>query len=246
MKAEITTITCFYNEEYLIPFYMNHYWWADNIIAIVSESEDRTRALLEADHRVKIEDFKFPEGRFDDGLKRDAINYQVAHSAYDWAIICDSDEFVWFGGRPYDDARKVILEVPPRDTYLIARFWDVFRTAGDADLDPLNVPIIHQRRHGFRKHLKPCVVRGRSGIQLDVGAHNLLPVGNRVRSEFDCDGAHWQNADPVFAVNRRVRDRGARLSQTNISSGWGFEHLNIGERAVLDYCKEHSNDPKCF
>ncbi len=79
-----------------------------------------------------------------------------------------------------------------------------------------------------------------------VGLGNHCIEGPACLAPMSFDGAHWQNADPVFAVTRRARDRRERLSESNRRLGLGFQHAQISEADVLALCAAHRQDPVCF
>jgi hypothetical protein len=248
----VKLITFFYNESVLIPFYLSHYHWVDMIDAIVSESVDDTEKLLAERDGLNLIRFEFPDRKLDDGIKRDIINERIRVTSpeeYDWIIVVDSDEFLWFNGNPVGDSRAALASVPCEHTYIKLKLWHVYRHKDDQDLNPELFPVVFQRRHGIAErhdhYMKPCVFRTGHNIQLDVGAHRII-AGDQHLSHMQCDGAHWQNADPCFAVTRRVRDRSQHLSDNNIRNGWGFGQYSLTEQKVIDHLKEHENDPEVF
>src|ERR1043166_1984949 len=101
MKVKIKLFTFFYREEFLVPFFLSHYRWADTIHAVVSASPDRTRELLAAAPNVVIEDFEFTND-MDDHEKTAKLNQLLGQPdpVHDWHIVVDSDEFIWWGGMP--------------------------------------------------------------------------------------------------------------------------------------------------
>jgi hypothetical protein len=91
----VQVICFFYNEETLARLFLQHYAWANEILAVVSKSSDRTREYLEAARNVRVLDFEFPAG-MDDRIKTDTVNALLAEpSSFDWKIVVDADEFIW-------------------------------------------------------------------------------------------------------------------------------------------------------
>ena len=62
LMPRVQVICFFYNEETLARLFLQHYAWADEILAVVSKSSDRTREFLEAARNVRVLDFEFPAG----------------------------------------------------------------------------------------------------------------------------------------------------------------------------------------
>lgn len=241
----ITVLTCFYNEAFLVPFYLRHYHFADTIRAFVTPSTDETRELLAADPRVTITDLDMPHG-IDDELKVSTLNEAIASTQdADWLIVADADEFVW----PPDDpaagtVREYLASVPPSHPVLMAKMAHVYRGITESDLDPSIVPIGIQRRHG-REHLcKPIVIRSHHGVTYYPGNHRCRD--HQPSSSHEFHGAHWANADPAFTVTRRVRDRCERISHTNRMMGHGTHHWNETPTGVLEELASHLHDGPLF
>jgi hypothetical protein len=224
--------------------------------------------------RIIIEPFEFPAG-MDDFLKSDKLNEVITRQDpdHDWLFVLDADEFIWpEGGIGIWDlgchhARRngafpianYLAEIPPAYNCLTAHMWNVYRHHTDSDLDITQEPIVLQRRHGVPdrhsgenfQYQKPIIIRTNQGFQYYVGNHHLNPhPGLKIAPNWspglNFDGAHWANADPSFAVRRRVRDRRDRLSTTNRQYGLGSQHFNITELQVLEQCRAHENDPQVF
>lgn len=252
---KIKLFTFFYNEAFLIPFYLNHYWWADQIHAIVSQSSDNTRHLLAADPRVHIEDFEFPDG-IDDVLKINHLNSRVeaCSQGFDWVMVPDADEFYWPRGHVSGDPRQLLQVVGNEYTAHRACMWHVFRHRTDADLDPRNPRVVQQRRHGISDrtcdrsihYQKPSIIRPGHGIRFGVGQHTLDDNPAIKFSPYAFDGAHWQNADPCFAVIRTCRDRRDHMSKANLERGHGWDKHSVKEQEVMDLCAAHLDDSICF
>ncbi len=190
---------------------------------------------------------EFPHG-FSDTLKQQKVNAALHDTECDWIIMVDADEFIWPHGDLLCANVAPFLHVVDSEVNVVfANMWDVFRHEGDTDLNPSDPVPVLQRTHGSTlrgsHYRKPIVIRSGRGIRLSPGNHE--PLGDVVWRE-GFDGAHWQNADPCFAVARRVRDRSQRLSPTNLSRGMGAQHFNLTEEQVLELCRSHLQDPKLF
>lgn len=243
----IKLFCCFYNEAALIPFFLSHYHYVDAIQAFVTPSTDETRALLAADPRVTITDVEMPHG-IDDDAKVAVVNEAIRQKdrVHDWHLVVDADELIWPQGDPTGETAKAYLAtVPPNDVALQGWLHQIYRHECDADLDVTQTPVVWQRRHGYLFGWKPSVMRSNRGLQLVPGNHYF--VNREACSEtHKFDGAHWQNADPSFAVTRRVRDRAERISPTNILKHHGTHHWNETASMVYAELAEHFHDPAVF
>ena len=242
----IQIVCCFYNEATLIPFFLSHYWFAASICAFVSPSQDETRELLEADPRVVIEDREMAMG-VDDDLKAAWVNEALSRpSLADWQFVIDADELIWPPDDPTGETAEAYLSsVPEDDVALSAAMQMVYRVETDRDLDVCDSPVALQRRHGVPFGAKPIVIRANRGLAFVPGGHYL--VGRREPSSTHAfHGAHWQNADPSFAVTRRVRDRAERISPTNRLMHHGTHVWGLTAEQVESELAAHRQDARVF
>ena len=233
---QVEVITCMYNEEYLAPFFLAHYAWADQITVLLdTASTDRTWEILCADLNTFIVPFLMPEG-MDDGEKSRQISKAYRNSTADWVIIADADEFIFIGK---DDLAKI------EDKYNVAAvaLYNVYRHRTEKDMDPAR-PIKEQRRHGYLdpRYIKPSIARGGLDISWGPGHHEIDGARNQDPRVFI--GAHWANADSCFCIKRRIQGRRDRQSLTNYQFGWSTHNQHITEADVLAECSEHEIDPR--
>jgi len=243
----IRAFCCFYNEAALVPFFLAHYHagYVDAIHAIVDRCTDDTRALLAADPRVTIQDVISPDG-LDDVIKVGWLNdaIRVPDPTHAWHLVLDADEFIYPPDHPSGaTAAAYLASVPDGCLALRAYRLDVFRHETDADLDVTQVPIVWQRRHGIRAegNEKPIVIRANRGLLFDVGNHGILGRPPLCATHH-FDGVHWQNADPAFAVTRRVRDRQERMSAANRRANLGYHHFTKTRGDVAKELEAHRHD----
>ena len=184
----------------------------------------------------------------DDRIKTDTVNALLAEpSPFDWKIVVDADEFIW----PWKcvPPHDYLASVPTHVTVVEARMRNVFRHHSEADLD-LDRPPVPQRTHGDadnrsegnRPYQKPVVIRANCKIKLGLGNHTQN--GGTFDHSFWFAGAHWQNADPSFAVLRRTRDRRDRQSAANIAGGYGLQNHRVTEDEIQRLCDARRNCPQ--
>jgi len=263
---KLKSITFFYNEEALVPFYLQHYSWIDEILAIVTPGHDKTIAILEKDPRVTVKVVEFPNG-LDDILKVTLLNEAIKDGKDDstWQFVVDADEFVWPAGMPvicsYAVVRAYLKIIPQEVDHLVAKMWNVYRRYDDKDLDVNNTPVIMQRRHGISHRYtsgdlvrlcnKPCIRRTNSNVSYTPGQHYIFykefnDCQINHRSPWWFDGVHWSMADPVFCLKRRIQDRTERISKENQIRGLGGHFKGLNYAKVAQECVTHANDPQCF
>jgi hypothetical protein len=161
--------------------------------------------------------------------------------------VVDADELIW----PKHDPRGVTVDaylrdVPATDSALLGWLYQVYRHADDPDLDVTQIPVVFQRRHGQIFGAKPSVLRSNRGLQLVPGNHAFVDREVRCSITHTFEGAHWQNADPSFAVTRRVRDRAERISPSNLLRHHGTHHWGATVASVEAELASHREDPRVF
>jgi len=241
----IEVLSVWYNEQFLAPYFLKHYEWADSIrIFVDSDTNDNTRAIL-SDHNVYWEDFDM-HGGLDDWEKALHLTKEYSETHCDWVIVVDADEFIYHRTMPVPDYLKVA-----RGRLVTVIFHEVYRHITDGDLDP-SLPPLYQRRHGSTKvwgetwedNVKPCVMRAGQDIKLGIGVHRLgLESSVVVTSTLGpyLYGVHWRHADPCFSVDRMLNGRWGRQSPANIER---YGEMKTTREAILAECKAHETDPE--
>lgn len=253
MKVEL--ITMWYNEEFLAPFFLNHYSWVDKIhILLDVDTDDNTEVIATSYPNVSIEYFKFPN-MMDDLLKARKINekYQSISDA-DYVVVVDSDEFIFCN--TLNDSVKSHIIGKGKDVYF-ATLWQVYQHETDAKLD-YAIPIHLQRRHGdpaiANSYIKPAVVRAGLDAAWGYGNHTLVydsksmswltpnadtmaKCNVSIRPSDMLQGAHWKLFDLDETINRRIRNRTNRQSKINIAANLTTHHH---ETCVDDIIEEYN------
>jgi len=246
---KISVITVLYNEEFLLPFFLSHYNWADEIrVLLDSDTTDRTPQICEADPKVIVKEFTFPD-MMDAIIKQKHIHDLFYSLDCDWVIVADCDEFIF--PIPWKDQREAFQQL--NGDIATAHMWPVYRHESDGDLDP-GLPAMWQRRHGdpdMNKgfnyaYIKPCIARPGTKVNWGLGCHNYHKKDGIIESDFMFYGAHWKMADPELAIIRRIVNGKDRQSKSNLSSGYQIVDHNIDEQQIRDECEKHLNDPRLF
>lgn len=262
MRVELMTM--WYNEEFLAPFFLNHYSWVDKIhILLDTDTNDNTEQIIRKYNNVEIEHFTFPD-MLDDFLKVKAFNDKYKELDADYVILVDSDEFI-FSNIINKPVRDHINETG-KDVYFV-NLWQVYKHETDLPLDP-NVPVAVQRRHGipdlqhreYFYYIKPAVVRTGKDLRWEVGNHELTYEGTRVhwwKSDIQTmkdlnistekhemlQGAHWRIVDLYQALKRKIDHRKQRLSKVNLANGLGGHYHNITYRDIVKEFYDNLQNP---
>ena len=251
----IELITMWYNEEFLAPFFLNHYSFVDRIhIFLDSDTDDGTRNIVDKYKNVSIHDLTFPD-KFDDIIKQQVTNDLYTKLDCDWVFGVDADEFIFLPDNYLEEHT---------DSVYFTHLWNVFRHHTERDLDSTR-PVREQRRHGTNElddgshrdaYIKMNIVKAKEDWKWSLGFHGgslngsewtyytspSYPAG--ITHLPPVPGAHWANADVSYAIERRVKNRRERMSQVNLSHGWCIQNFHITEAAIRERLKRHENDPR--
>lgn len=263
MRVEL--VTMWYNEEFLAPFFLNHYSWVDKIhIILDAETSDNTMEIIKKYPNTIIYNYKFPD-KLDDSIKAKLFTdyYRLATDA-DYFIAVDSDEFIFCN--EINKPVKQFLQETNRNVYFV-NLWQIYKHIKDLPLDP-SIPIPLQRRHGDpdlhsdKNHLymKPCVVKTGQNLNICIGQHYLcyedgtiiytrnVDIDSMRKKNVSIDmidrlqGSHWKLVDLEERINRILNNRKNRLSAVNISCKWGDQYEITKEDIIAEY-EQHKNDP---
>lgn len=94
MSFKITVLSWMKNEADMVPFFLRHYHFADEIIVWDNESEDDTRELLLKDPRVQVRDW-ITGGEMRDVELTEMKSMEYRKTGEGWKFVVDADEFVW-------------------------------------------------------------------------------------------------------------------------------------------------------
>lgn len=241
----LAVIVCIYNESRLLPFFIQHYHFADKLVILLDTKDTECGHLFDK-RWADVRPLNFPDG-FSDGVKIEAMKRAAASlTHYDWVLYVDADEFVWPEGNPTCSMFKQVLQfVGPEENVVQVGLKSVFRHESDRDLNILGQYPVLQRRHGIMEPLpgytKPSLIRPKSGVTPYVGHHNV--DGPARISRIRMAGSHWDFADPSIAVERIIKNRIPRIGEENKKHGWGIHYNGQTEAAILEKCRQHLHDP---
>ena len=243
---KVVVMTMWLNEQFMAPFFLRHYNWADEIyIFLDADTVDNTEALATSDHRVTLCSITFPDG-FDNEQRSLAFNRQARQCDADWLIVVDSDEFIF--PPSYGDPREFLLRESA--DVVFARMWQVFQGADEGPLR-LDLPPLFQRRYGDPNrtqgknalYIKPCIFRPRKGIELSAGSHFFRAPVDTIVSRRQFYGVHWAFADVDEAVRRQIINGKLRLSQADINRGFASHLRTVNEESIRQTAHHMKNSP---
>lgn len=257
----IHLMTMWYNEEFLAPFFLNHYSWVDKIhILLDADTNDNTESIARSYSNVSIEYFSFPD-KMDDIIKVKKFNSKYLEiTEADYVIIVDSDEFIFC-----NDLKKQVkdhISETDKDLYFVS-YWQIYEHENDLPLHP-TIPVPYLRRHGDPSidigYIKPAIVKTGKNLLWGYGHHEILYEGYNVKWEskstaaFDqrniahnpselLNGAHWRLVDLEQTIHRRITNRKERQSDYNRTEGYCSQYHAISETDIINEYNRHKKSP---
>ena len=230
---KITVITVAKNEQTLLPFFLRHYNFADEILLYDNQSSDATVSIARASPKVKVLNL-YTCDQYQDSmlLAMKSQIYRVLPG--DWFIMVDIDEFVWHpdGIRPY-------LEMCSGGgcTLPQVRGFDMIGTEVPSDdgasslLDIIKIGV-HNPLYSKR-----VLVHKDVEINYRPGCHQCMPLGHATawpQTEVKLLHYKWLSEDYVLS---RAEDRLCNMSVENQLTGWGKEDLGTLQRYYREALK---------
>jgi len=232
MKVDVYTFCR--DEELLLPFFLEHYAFADTITVFYDRySKDKSLELINGDHRCRRIDFDFG-GKYRDDFLMYAKNseWKMSRGVADWVIVVDMDEFIYHpdGIIPFlKNCTKQGITIPLTDGYEM-----------HADQLPIaGTPITEQIKFGTasKQFCKLAVFDPNKidNIYYLPGSHQCQPEGEVIHTP---DKAlkllHYKFIGGLARIKQRWNTFGENLSKENIDNGWSIKRLKE-EEAIKRY-----------
>lgn len=207
----ITIYTLTYNEEFMLPFFIEHYralFPGCNIVVYDNESTDRTRQIAK-DNGCEVR-LNQTMGQLSDARYLAIKNNCWKTADTDWVLVADCDELCCI-------TEKQLMEEATMETTLISfDGYNMVNMHDDMDLHGINHGVrakSYDKTYCFNKqHIQE--------INYHMGCHTSSPVGNLIKSlgTYFCFHYKYINAD--YMVKRHAQFA-ARLSEENKAKGYG-------------------------
>jgi coenzyme F420-reducing hydrogenase beta subunit len=249
---KIAAVVMVYNEELLLPLFLNHYNYLDEIhVLYETDSNDGTLDILKQASNAIVRPCHIEAG-LDDIDKAQYLTDALCSIKADWAYILDCDEFIF----PPGETPQWFLTRQDEKGYNLVRaaMFQVYRHRSDTGIDSSAPPIL-QRVHGDPdvtsrvagphrdsnwQYIKPIVVKPAEGLVINPGHHSLAG-DTRVSPELYY-GAHWAMADPFIAVARRMSNK-ERISARNKERHMGWQHWEVTREWITAECNRQLDAP---
>jgi hypothetical protein len=232
LKPRISVYALCWNEEKILPHFLNHYSkFANKITIFDNESTDNSVNIITSFDKCDTNVISYSSDNKLNDIKYVGIkNNCWKNDPSEYVIVCDLDEFL-YTENIFDYLNK-------------NNFYDVFMPNGydmiSTTFPTYNTPITQQVINGFFHSglcksilFKPNML---SNINYQPGAHTSNPIGYKIITK-SCDNLkllHYKRLSLEYLINRNDSLRN-RLSDLNIKTGAGSHYLNSNDHIVSEF-----------
>lgn len=203
----ITVYTITWNERFLLPYFFDHYNFADKIIVYDNGSTDDTQDLVKSLGGVLRH---YQTNGQDNQVMMELKNNCWKGDKSDWVIVCDVDEFLHGTEILKDYSGKIVFH--PQGYQMVGEGQD-----------------LKEIRKGFKEDAfskMVCFSPKIDEINFNHGCHKAEPKGGTIVRAMNL--LHYNFLSEEYFVNRRKRYI-PRMSRSDIAHKWGGEYLEPEE-----------------
>lgn len=221
-----------WNEERMLPFMFKHYESSvEKFFIYDNYSDDSSENIILAHPNTNIKKFSM-DGEINDHVYQDIKNncWKRSRGKADFVIVCDMDEFLY-----HPDLQSALSEMKRNgQTIVKPQGYNMYSSNEPAK----GIPLTTQVPCGVRDQwFDKCILFDPHSIveiNYKPGAHECHPVGRVVWNKNDFKLLHYKNIG-LNSVLARKKQYSSRLSQENISKGFGTQYLEEEERTIREF-----------
>lgn len=211
----ITIYTVCYNEQFMLPFFIEHYralFPGCHIVVYDNESTDDTAKIALAQGCAVIT--YSTDDKLSDSKYLEIKNNCWRDAKTDWVLIADCDELCCVSKKQLQEEEKIKTSIISFEGYNMVNMHD--------DMD------VHCITHGIRaKSYDKTYCFNKKQIEeinFHMGCHTSTPTGNRISSLATYTCLHYKYINADYMVKRHALFA-SRLSEENIRKGYGGHYL---------------------
>jgi len=221
-----------WNEEKIIPFFLQHYnEFVDHYYIYDNYSDDATDSLLAAQSHVTVRKYD-TRGTINDITYQTIKNtaWKQSRGKADWVIVCDMDELL------YHPEMEHFLTNNKRYSLFKPTGYNMFSEVFPVSDQKITTTI----KAGMRDDTYDKIILFNPyhivDINYEPGAHDAYPEGIiNLINDGQLKLLHYKNIGIDYVMNRIYIYR-KRLSTVNKEHGWGSEY-NEADRKIIEYIK---------
>lgn len=232
LNSNMTIYTITYNEELMLPYFINHYrnsFPNCKIVVYDNESTDNTVAIA-LKHDCEVRTYKT------NNQINDIVYLQIKNNCWKeskgWVIVADCDELILVNE---NDLQKETSSILKFQAYNMVNHFD--------NLD------IYQIAHGVRSKSYDkfyCFDASRiKNIHYNAGCHSAAPIGDVVYSDTVYYAFHYKYINLNYMIKRHAMFA-KRLSEENKKRGYGAHYLYPKEQIKLEFLEAIRTSIKIF
>lgn len=215
MKIDVFAIC--YNEEIILPFFLNHYFkFTNNITIYDNQSTDNSVEIIKSFGANVISYDTNNEIR--DDIYLDIKNNCWKQSNADWVIVIDIDEFIY-----HTDIKTKLLNT--NSSIIVPIGFEMISE---------NIPIYNNNlitdciKTGFqyKNSSKPCIFNPRKIKEINFlpGCHEVSPIGDVTYDVLtDIKLLHYKHINREYVIKKHS-SYCKRLSSINLKKNWGHHY----------------------
>jgi hypothetical protein len=237
MYNGITIYTITYNEEIVLPFFIEHYRKNFPNCRIVIYDNESTDSTVEIAKKNNCEVILYnTNNQISDRTYLDIKNNCWLNSKTHWNIICDCDEFC-------DITEHKIIEEDKKNVSIInLSGYDMVNLSDDE-----NSIQIRELTNGYKNNFynKSLIFNKEKilSINYEPGCHKANPIGVINYSDVDFKLLHYKYIGMNYLVLRYELFEN-RLSDENKKLGWGVHYRQTKEKILEHYKQIQKNSVK--
>jgi len=233
MKIEVFVLC--YNEEIILPFFLQHYCDFANVIIYDNESTDSSTAIAE-NFGAKVITYNTNKQIRDD-VYLDIKNSCWKESDADWVIVVDADEFIY-----HKNLVEILKSTP--ESIIVPQGYEMI----SEDIPKFEEKSITSHiKEGIKydNSSKPCIFSPKKlkEINFTPGCHSANPVGDisyNINSGIKL--LHYKHINREYVINKHSEYQ-TRLSLVNKQNRWGH-HYNRSNQEIHRLFDDYLNNSK--
>lgn len=234
----MTVYTICYNEEIMLPFFIEHYrrmFPNCHIVVYDNQSTDKSKEIA-LSYGCEVREYD-SNNEIRDDLYLEIKNNCWKDAKTDWVLIADCDEICFI------NHRQLKQEEDLGSTIISFEGWNLITMSDDPDIIDLGMnvgsrAVQYDKYYCFNKlYIKE--------INYSAGCHYASPVGKIKLSDTKYTMCHYKALGLNYMINRH-QEFGKRLSRKNKDMGWGFHYLDAEEqiRSNWKFYQKHPDNKK--
>ena len=232
-KLKIYVYVVCYNEQYILPYFLEHYKYADKIFVYDNCSTDNSINLINSN--LKCELFLF-KSKFDDSINQYIKNncWKQHKGMCDYAIVCDMDEFLWFPINIYNYLNE------QKQNKVIFDFFKIkgFNMASHKKTKCKNLAKFINTGYYCKFYSKNIIFNPNTIIDINYspGCHYSRPIKNsNIILGPTLYLLHYKYIGGIDRLIKRKESYSKRLSKKNITNKWGLHYLKKNNEIKNEY-----------